>query len=82
MADSITVNFEQIYQEQAKITDIEDYIKKAISLAGEGNDVTLTGKAPIWLYLKIAHALHGKVKILRYDSPVSGSVIIFNHDPF
>ena len=27
-------------------------------------DVTLTGKAPVWLYLRIAHALHGRARIL------------------
>jgi len=28
----------------------------------QGKDVILTGQAPIWLYLKIAHELHGIVK--------------------
>ena len=42
----------------------------------------LTGQAPVWLYLKIAHALHGKAKKLIYDSPATGEVVIFDHDPF
>lgn len=46
-----------------------------------GSDVTLTGKAPIWLHLRIAHALHGTVRRLTYDSPVTGPVEIFNHNP-
>ena len=33
-------------------------------------------------YLKVAHALHGRVKKLIYDSPVTGGVVIFDHDPF
>ena len=44
--------------------------------------VLLTGQAPIWLYLKIAHALHGKARRLIYRSPVTGDVVIFDHDPF
>jgi hypothetical protein len=44
--------------------------------------VVLTGAGPVWLYLKIAHVLHGKAKRLIYRSPVTGDVIIFDHDPF
>ncbi len=51
-------------------------------MAGEGNDVVLTGKAPVWLYLAVAHALHGKARSLTYRSPVAGDVIIFDHNPF
>jgi hypothetical protein len=42
----------------------------------------LTGQAPEWLSLRIAHALHGKAKKLIYRSPVMGDVAIFDHDPF
>jgi hypothetical protein len=51
-------------------------------LAGEGKEVILTGAAPVWLYLKISHALHGKARKLIYSSPVTGEVVIFDHDPF
>ena len=51
-------------------------------LAGEGNEVILTGQALIWLYLKVAHALHGRAKKLIYNSPVTGEIVIFDHDPF
>jgi len=44
--------------------------------------VILIGAAPVWLYLKIAHVLHGKVKKLIYHSPVTGDVTIFDHDPY
>ncbi|HWO42691.1 MAG TPA: CRISPR-associated protein Csx3 [Candidatus Eisenbacteria bacterium] len=33
--------------------------------------VVLTGQAPIWMYLRIAHALHGKARRLLYSSPVT-----------
>ncbi len=59
----------------------DQYIDKAVELAGEGNEVTLTGAGPIWLYLAIAHALHGKAVKLIYSSPVTGEVIIFDHNP-
>jgi hypothetical protein len=61
---------------------LPEYVAKALELAGEGNEVVLTGAGPVWLYLKIAHALHGKAKRLIYRSPVTGDVVIFDHDPF
>jgi hypothetical protein len=42
----------------------------------------LTGQAPVWLYLTVAHALHGKARKLVYPSPVTGEVVMFDHDPF
>lgn len=32
--------------------------------------------------VQIAHALHGKAKKLIYLSPVTGDVVIFDHDPY
>jgi len=58
------------------------YVQKAIEQAGSGNDIILTGRAPVWLYLTVAHALHGKAKTLIYRSPVTGDVLIFDHNPF
>ncbi len=65
----------------AKLGKLNSYISKALSLAGEGNEIILTGQAPVWLYLKIAHALHGKARKLIYRSPVTGDVLIFDHSP-
>ncbi len=85
MASELVINIEDIYKEggreQAKLSQIYEYIQKARELAGEGNDITLTGAAPVWLYLKIAHALHGKARKLIYRSPVTGDVVIFDHSP-
>jgi hypothetical protein len=50
-------------------------------LAGEGNEVVLTGQAPVWMYLTIAHALHGRARRLLYDSPVTGEIVIFDYTP-
>ncbi|MCX7974345.1 MAG: CRISPR-associated protein Csx3 [Candidatus Aminicenantes bacterium] len=50
-------------------------------MAGEGNEIILYGPAPIWLYLKIAHALHGKARKLVYRSPIVGDLVIFDHNP-
>ena len=66
---------------QAKLADLPAYETKVKELVPPGSDVTLTGPGPVWLYLKIAHALHGRARILTYDSPVSGPVEIFNHNP-
>ncbi len=55
----------------AKLVETDSYIEKAKELAGEGKEIILTGAAPVWLYLKIAHSLHGKAKKLIYHSPVT-----------
>lgn len=77
----ITIDLSTFYQANAKLADLESYIRKAIAFAGAGNDIILTGQAPVWMYLKIAHALHGKARKLIYRSPVSGDVVIFDHNP-
>lgn len=77
----IVINIDSFFSEPAKLADLPVYIQKALELAGEGNDVILTGRAPVWMYLKIAHALHGKARKLIYRSPVTGDVVIFDHSP-
>lgn len=77
----VTIDISTFYSDTAKLSRLPEYLTKAQELAGEGNDVVLTGPAPVWLYLKIAHALHGKVRKLIYRSPVTGDVIIFDHSP-
>jgi hypothetical protein len=78
----ILIDLKALYGETAKLALLSEYLNKAIQQAGEGEDVVLTGAAPVWLYLKVAHALHGKAKRLVYRSPVTGDVVIFDHDPF
>ena len=78
----IKIDLETFYTDTAKIQDIDLYMQNAMDIAGDGNEILLTGRAPVWLYLKIAHALHGKAKRLVYSSPVTGDVVIFDHDPF
>ena len=84
MAEQITIDIEALYTstDTAKLANLSEYEQKALELSGNGNEVTLTGQGPIWLYLKIAHTLHGKVRKLCYDSPVTGEVVIFDHSPF
>ena len=81
MGASITIDLSALYTGNAKLADLPVYIDK-IKGAAEGNEITLTGRAPIWLYLSIAHALHGKAKKLIYRSPVTGDIVIFDHDPY
>jgi hypothetical protein len=78
----IAIDISNLYSEIAKLADLQAYIDQTVTLAGEGNEVILTGKAPVWLYLSVAHALHGKAKKLIYRSPVTGDVTVFDHDPF
>jgi hypothetical protein len=77
-----TIDLNTLFTDTAKLADLDSYIQKAKEPAGEGNDVVLTGATPVWLYLAVAHALHGKAKKLIYRSPVTGDVKIFDHDPF
>ena len=41
--------------------------------------VTLTGAGPVWGYLCIAHALHGRVPKLVYAAPNAAAITVFNH---
>ncbi|MFH1702838.1 MAG: hypothetical protein ABIB41_05325 [Nitrospirota bacterium] len=77
----MTIDISTFYTSTAKLLDLDSYIQKVQFLAGEGNDVILTGQAPVRLYLKIAHALHGKVRKLIYRSPVTGDLVIFDYSP-
>jgi CRISPR-associated Csx3 family protein len=78
----IVIDIGALYQDTAKLSELERYKETCLEQAGAGNDVVLTGRGPVWLYLVLAHALHGKAKRLHYRSPVTGDVLVFNHDPF
>ena len=78
----IIINLSLLFTDTAKLSALSTYIEKALKESGEGNEIILTGKAPVWLYLAVAHALHGKAKKLTYRSPVTGDVVIFDHNPF
>lgn len=42
--------------------------------------VVLTGPGPVWAYLCIAHALHGRVAALRYAAPnTPHGIVVFSH---
>ena len=82
--NEVVIYLPTFYTSTAKLSELSSYRQKAIDLAiaGNGKEIVLTGAAPVWLYLKIAHALHGKAKSLAYHSPVTGHVVIFDHSPF
>ena len=75
----VVIDLKSLYTDTAKLDELPRYIERAKELAGEGNEVVLTGQAPIWMYLAIAHALHGKARRLLYHSPITGEVLIFGH---
>jgi hypothetical protein len=80
--NEIQIDLGILFTDVAKLDALSTYIDAAAKLAGDGNDIVITGKAPVWLYLAVAHALHGKARKLVYRSPVTGDVVIFDHDPF
>lgn len=84
MTEVINIDVEALYAETgaAKLARLGEYERKARELAGIGKEVVLTGQGPIWLYLRLAHALHGKAVKLVYNSPVTGDVVVFDHSPF
>ena len=65
----------------ARLADLPCYEQAVRDAVPPGADVTLTGPAPVWLYLRLAHLLHGRARSLTYASPVSGPVAIFDHSP-
>ncbi len=65
----------------AKLGELPNYEAQVREMVAPGADVTLTGPGPVWLYLRLAHTLHGRARVLTYDSPVTGPVEIFNHNP-
>lgn len=79
---ALCIDLSTLFEGTAKLADLPVYESQALVLAGEGHDVVLTGAAPVWLYLRIAHALHGKARSLNYRSPVTGDVPVFNHSPY
>jgi hypothetical protein len=82
MDQPIVIDIRALFGETAKLADLEHYKRACLASAGEGHIVVLTGQGPVWLYLTLAHALHGKAKRLYYRSPVTGDVLVFDHDPF
>ncbi|MBM4164565.1 MAG: hypothetical protein FJ222_09040 [Lentisphaerae bacterium] len=79
----MTLDLSQLYAANgtAKLAQLDAYVASACAAIPPGGDVTLTGPAPLWLYLRLAHALHGRARRLTYTSPVSGDVLIFDHSP-
>lgn len=75
----ITIDVKKIYGEQAALSELAAYELKVLELAGEGNAVELTGPGPVWLYLRLAHVLHGRVTQLSYNIPGCGPVLVFSH---
>lgn len=81
MNQEIIIDLSRLYQGRAKLADLPHYVEEVRNRAGHGQAVVLTGPAPVWLYLKVAHALHGVARRLVYRSPVAGEVEIFDHSP-
>jgi len=81
--NTVIIDISRLFAEtgNAKLSDLPKYEAYSLTLAGSGNDIILTGQGPVWLYLRIAHALHGVARTLTYSSPVSGQVLVLDHTP-
>lgn len=84
MADTkaVSIDVATLYEGNAKINQLPTYEAAVRAAVPPGARVTLTGVGPIWLYLRLARALHGRASALFYESPVTGPVEIFENDPF
>lgn len=69
-------------KEDKKWSELDQYVSEAQDLAGQGKEIILTGPGSVWLYLKVAHCLHGVAMKVVYDSLVYWRVVIFDHNPF
>lgn len=83
MVINMTLDISTLYTATgtAKLSDLPAYEASVREIVPPGADVTLTGPGPVWLYLRLAHTLHGICRVLTYHSPVTGAVEIFNHNP-
>lgn len=78
----VVIDIAALYQahgDPARLENLPAYEAAARELAGHGRDVVLTGRGPIWLYLRLAHALHGVARTLTYRAPEAGDVLVFDH---
>lgn len=82
MSPAVVIDLSRLYEDRAKLAELPLYITEVKRQAGEGQEVILTGPAPVWLYLKAAHALHGVARRLIYRSPAAGDIEVFDHSPF
>lgn len=81
-SEKTTLNVEELYGEKALVEQRSSYIAGALKKTGQSKEVVLTGKGPVWLYLLLAKALHGKVSKLVYSAPTSGDIVIFDNLPY
>ncbi len=78
--DSVVLDLKSLYGETARIASSGQYIEKALEMTGGAEEVILTGAAPVWLYLRVAHAFAGKTTRLVYRSQVTGDVPVFDNE--
>jgi hypothetical protein len=78
----VVIDVEALYRahgDTAQQRHLPDYERAALAQAGHAADVVLTGRGPVWLYLRLAHALHSVARRLDYRAPEAGDVPIFDH---
>lgn len=63
------VDLSVLYGERARFSDIDGYLAALDELTSDAQEVILTGRAPVWLYLHAALKLKGKRRLLYRDGP-------------
>ena len=76
--DPVVIDVAELYRADGE-TARQELERRTLELAGEGRKIVLTGRGPIWLYLRLAHALHGVARTLTYRAPEAGDVLVFDH---
>jgi len=78
----VVINLDGLCAGEVTLSEALSFVEKALEADPEGAVVVLQGDAPTWVYLFLAHVLHGLARKLYYDSPVYGRILIFDHSPF
>lgn len=78
----MTIKLRNLDRKNAELANSPKYLKRIRRRVEGGEEVVLIGRAPIWLYLKVAHGFNGKAGKLVYYSPVTKDVVIFDHTPY
>ncbi len=74
------IDLTTFYEEAPEQKSVDAYVRKALDLAGNWNEVALSGNAPVWLYMAIANALQAKAKKLIYRSSAMGDMVVFDRN--
>jgi hypothetical protein len=73
----VTIDVKTLCGERPSIGLLSEYESLVVKFAGQDNYIVLTGVGPMWLFMRLTHALHGRCMGLSYMSPAGVPVVIF-----